>query len=86
MGQQYEIWVKIRAAVDNLGPNKTIKQCKEKYEILKRLIKEQKKATKRLELRQVFHLTLIEEIYGCRDVMNFPEKSEVGANSISDDV
>ena len=36
-------------------------------------------------LHQVFHLTLIEEIYGCRDVMNLPGKSEVVANSISDD-
>ena len=55
----HEMWVKIKAAVDNLGPAKTIKQCTTKCEILKTLIKERKKATQRLVLRQVFHPTLL---------------------------
>ena len=55
----HEMWVKIKAAVDNLDPAKTIKQCTTKREILKTLIKERKKATQRLVLRQVFHPTLL---------------------------
>ena len=31
------------------------------------------------------YFTQIDEILGCRDVVNLPEKTEVGANSISDD-
>ena len=44
----HQLWVKIKATVDNLGPVKTIKQCKDKCEILKTLTKELTKATKRL--------------------------------------
>ena len=47
MGQKYEIWVKIKAAVDNLGPNKTIKQCKEKMRNLKEAYKRAKESNKK---------------------------------------
>ena len=38
-----EMWVKIKAAVDNLGPAKTIKQCKDKMLNLKDIYKRAKK-------------------------------------------
>ena len=82
----HQLWVKIKATVDNLGPAKTIKQGKDKCEILKTLIKELKKATKRLLLRQFFrpYFTQFDEILGCKDVMSLSEKTKVSANFISD--
>ena len=70
----HEIRVTIRAAVDNLGPVKTIKQCKDKIRNLK---KERKKATKKTGATPSFppYFTQVDNILGCRDVMNLPEKN-----------
>ena len=64
-----------------------LSNVKTECEILKTLIKQRKKATKRLVLPPSFppYFTQIDEILGCGDVMTLPEKTEVGANSISDD-
>ena len=43
----HEIWVKIKAAVDNLGPVKTIKQCKDKMQNLKGTYKRAKESNKK---------------------------------------
>ena len=85
--RSYEIWVKIKAAVSNLGPAKTIKQCKDKMQNLKDAYKRAKESNKKTGAASSFppYFTQIDEILGCRDVANLPEKTEVGANSISDD-
>ena len=56
------MWVKIKAAVDNLGPDNTNKQCKDKMQNLKDAY----------NLRPPYY-TQLNKILGCRDVMNFPE-------------
>ena len=85
--RSHEICVKVKAAVDNLGPVKTITQCKDKMQNLKDAYKIAKESNKKTGAAPSFppYFTKIGEILGCRDVMNLPEKTEVGANSISDD-
>ena len=85
--RSHEMWVEIKAAVDNSGPAKTIKQCKDKMRNLKDFYKRAKQSNKKTCARPSFppYFTQIDEILGCRDVMNLPEKTEAGANSISDD-
>ena len=41
------MWVKIKAAVDNLGPAKTIKQCEDKMQNLKDAYKRAKESNKK---------------------------------------
>ena len=84
------MWVKIKAAVDNLGPAKTIKQCKDKMLNLKDIYKRAKESNKKTGAAPSFppYFTQIDEILGCRDVMSLPEKNisygEINANSDSD--
>ena len=52
----HEMWVKIKAAVNNLGPSKLISNVKTKYEILKTLIKDQMKTFP--SLLRIFSLQL----------------------------
>ena len=40
----HEMWFKIKAAVDNLGPTKTIKECKDKMRNLKDAYKRAKES------------------------------------------
>ena len=68
------MWVKIKAAVDNLGPDNTNKQCKDKMQNLKDAS----------NLRPPYY-TQFNKILGCRDVMNSPEQTDVGAKFIFDD-
>ena len=85
--RSHEMWVKIKAAVGNLGPAKNFKQCKDKIRNLKDAYKRAKESNKKTGAAPSFppYFTQIDEILGCRDVMCLPEKTEVGANSISDD-
>ena len=71
------MWVKIEAAVDNLGPAKTIKQCKDKMRNLKDTYKRAKESNKKTGAVPSFppYFTQIDEILGCRDVMSLPEKT-----------
>ena len=73
----HEIWVKIKAIVDNLGPAKTIKQCKDKMKNLKDAYKRAKESNKKTCAALSFlpYFSRIDEILGCRDVMNSPQKS-----------
>ena len=57
--RSHEMWVKIKAAVGNLGPAKNFKQFKDKMRNLKDTYKRVKESNKRLVLRQVFHPTLL---------------------------
>ena len=81
------MWVKIKAAVGNLGPAKNFKQCKDKMRNLKDAYKRAKESNKKTGAAPSFppYFTQIDKILGCRDVMRLPEKTEVIANSISDD-
>ena len=85
--RSHEMWVKIKAAVGNLGPAKNFKQCKDKIRNLKDAYKRAKESNKKTGAAPSFppYFTQIDEILGCRDVTCLPEKTEVGANSISDD-
>ena len=82
-----KMWFKIKAAVDNLGPAKTIKQCKDKMRNIKDAYKRAKESNKKTGAAPSFppYFTQIDEIYRCTHVMNLPEKAKVAANSISDD-
>ena len=85
--RSHEMWVKIKAAVGNLGPAKNFKQFKDKMRNLKDTYKRVKESNKKTGAAPSFppYFTQIDEILGYRDVMRLPEKTEVGANSISDD-
>ena len=45
--RSHEVWVKIKAAVDNLDPAKSIKQCKDKMRNLKDAYKRSKESKKK---------------------------------------
>ena len=81
------MWVKIKAGVGNLGLTKTIKQCKDKMRNLKDAYKRAKESNKKTGAAPIFppYFTQIDKILECRDVMSLPEKTEIGANSISYD-
>ena len=87
LARSHKIWVKIKATVDNLAPAKTIRQCKDKMWNLKEPYERAKQSNKKIGAAWRFRpcFTQIDKILGCRDVTNLPEKTEVGANSISDD-
>ena len=72
----HEIWVKIKAIVDNLGPAKTIKQCKDKMKNLKDAYERAKESNKKTCVALSFlpYFSQIDEFFGCRDVMNSPQK------------
>ena len=78
---------RVKAAVDNLSPAKTIKPCKDKMQNLKDAYKRVKESKKKTGAAPSFppYFTQIDEILGCRDVMSLLEKTEFGANSISED-
>ena len=73
--------------MDNLGSVKTIKQCKDKMQNLKGTYKRVKESNKKTGVAPRFppSITQFDKILGCKDVTSLPEKTEVGANSISDD-
>ena len=85
--RSHKMCVKIKAAVDNLGPAKTIKHCKDKMRNLKDSYKRAKENIKRLVLRQVFHPTVLKltKFLDVEMLCVYQKKTEVGANSISDD-
>ena len=85
--RSHEMCVKIKAAVGNLGPAKTIKHCKDKMRNLKDTYKRAKESIKRPVLRQVFHPTLLKltKFLDVEMLCVYQKKTEVGANSISDD-
>ena len=64
--RSHKMCVKIKAAVDNLGPAKTIKHCKDK-------MRKHKKTGAAPSFPP--YCTQIDEIPGCRDVMCLPEKN-----------
>ena len=62
--RSHEMWLKIKAAVDNLGPAKTIKQCKDKIRNLKDAYKRAKESNKKTGAAPSFspYFTQIDEI------------------------
>ena len=79
------MWVKVIAAVDNLGPARTIKQCKDKMQNLKDAYKRAKESKKKTCAALSFlpYFSGIDEILGCRDVVNSPQKKlEVQSDTI----
>ena len=83
----HRIWVRTKAAVDNLDPAKTIKKSRDKMRNLKDVYKRAKESNKKNRAAPCFppYFTETDEIGRCRDALNFPEKTEVGTNSIFDD-
>ena len=83
--RSYETYLKIKTEVDKEGTSRTIKQIKDK---LRNLIASYKKAKENNNktgaspnFPPYFHV--FDEVLGCRDVINLPEKLEIGVNSCS---
>ena len=84
--RQHAVWLKIKEAIDKLGPSKTVKQLKSKIKNLKDAYKQARdnnKMTGRSPIYSPFYDDF-DEILSRRDVVNLPFTAEVGsANSNS---
>ena len=78
--RQYSAWLKIKSAVDEAGPTKSIKQCKDKLRNLKdayKLARDNNKRTGASPNYSPFYDDF-DEIFGSRDCVNMPFVTEVG--------
>ena len=78
--EQHLIWIKIKTAVNEKGPEKTLKQLKDKIRILKDAYKATRDNNKKTRASSTYSPCFedFDEVLGTRDVINTPFAGEVG--------
>ena len=78
--RQYGAWLKIKVAVDAAGPDKSVRQCKDKMRNLKDVYKQARDNNKLTGVSPTYppFYDDLDEVLGTRDCVSMPNVQEVG--------